>query len=231
MAIAAAAGLMRGFAGVGAGMLMAPFFVHLFGPVATVGVITLLEGVATAQLLPSVRREVAWRRILPMGLAAAFAMPLGSWLLVSLDARHLQLGISILVVFSALLLLSGWRYLGPKPAAATAGVGMLSGLLMALTSAGNPPVMVYLLSGDDRAAANRANFTGYFALTLVALTSMMTLGGLIDGAVVALALTLLPGYLVTTWLGSRLFRRSSELTYRRVALGVLLLAGLYGMTL
>ena len=43
IAIAAAAGLMRGFAGVGSGMLMAPFFVHLFGPVETVGIIILIE--------------------------------------------------------------------------------------------------------------------------------------------------------------------------------------------
>lgn len=231
MAIAAAAGLMRGFAGVGAGMLMAPFFVHLFGPVTAIGVITLIEGVATIQLLPTVRREVAWRTVAPMGLAAAFAMPLGSWLLVTLDPASLQLGISILVVLSALVLLGGWRYEGRRPLAATAGVGTLSGVLMALTSVGNPPVMVYLLSGSDTAATSRANFTGYFALTLIALTLMMTAAGLITGSVALLALALLPGYLLTTWLGSHLFRRSSDLTYRRVALGVLLAAGLYGLTL
>ncbi len=231
MAIAAAAGLMRGFAGVGSGMLMAPFFVHLFGPVATVGAITLMEGVATVQLLPSLHRQIAWRTIAPMGLAAAFAMPFGSWLLVTLDPASLQFGISVLVTISALLLLSGWRYMGPRPAVATAGVGMLSGVLMAVSSVGNPPVMLYLLSGGDTAATNRANFTGYFGLTLLALTILMLIGGLIPLSVVALALMLLPGYLVATWLGSRLFQRSSDLTYRRVALGILLLAGLYGMTL
>ena len=36
LAITVAAGLMRGFAGVGSGMLMAPFFVVLFGPVQTI---------------------------------------------------------------------------------------------------------------------------------------------------------------------------------------------------
>ena len=85
--VAAAAGLMRGFAGVGSGMLMAPFFVLLFGPVQTVATIVLMEIVVTAQLLPGVHREIRWKVIAPMGLAAALLMPVGSWLLVTLDPR------------------------------------------------------------------------------------------------------------------------------------------------
>ena len=231
IAIAAAAGLMRGFAGVGSGMLMAPFFVHLFGPVETVGIIILIEIVATAQLLPTVHHEIQWRTIVPMGLAAAALMPVGSWLLLSLDTANIQFGVSLLVTISAALLLTGWRYEGAKPLPATLGVGGLSGLLMALTSLGNPPVMLYLLSSTDTAATNRANFTGYFALTLIALIVMMTIGGLISAQVLGLVAVLLPGFLVTTWLGSRMFRKSNEATYRRVALGILLCAGLYGMTL
>lgn len=221
---------MRGFAGVGSGMLMAPLFVHRFGPVDTVGTIILIEIVATAALLPSVRREIRWRTILPMGAAAAVAMPAGSWLLVSLPAERVAFGVSLVVVVLALMLLSGCRYRGPRPAALTLGVGALSGLLMALTSLGNPPVMIYLLSGDDPATVNRANFTGYFALTLVALIAVMALGGLLSSRAVGLAALLLPGFLLSLWLGSRLFRQSGERLYRRVALLILLLAGLYGAT-
>ncbi len=230
-AIAAAAGLMRGFAGIGSGMLMAPFFVYLFGPVQTVGIIILIEIVATAQLLPTLHREIQWRTIAPIAAAAAVFMPLGSWLLISLKTPSLQFGVSLLVAASALILLTGWRYEGRKPFPATLAVGTLSGLLMALTSLGNPPVMLYLLSSQDSAATNRANFTGYFALTLIALIVMMTISGLMTLKVLGLAATLLPGFLITTWIGARMFRKSSEQLYRRIALGILLCAGLYGMTL
>ena len=57
LAVAALAGLMRGFAGVGSGMLMAPFFVYIFGPVETVAIIILIEAVVTVQLMPSVWRK------------------------------------------------------------------------------------------------------------------------------------------------------------------------------
>ena len=229
LGVAAAAGLMRGFAGVGSGMLMAPVFAILFGPVQTVAVIVLMEIVVTGQLLPGVRREIDWKVIAPMGAAAVCLMPVGSWLLVSLDPDLIARGIALVVVAFSVLLMAGWRYEGEKKLWATLGVGALSGVLMASTSLGNPPVMAYLLSSRDAAATNRANFTGYFAVTLVALIAMMAAAGLIDGRALLTAVALLPVFMAGAWIGSRLFRRSSEALYRRVALGLLLCVGLYGL--
>lgn len=227
--IASTAGLMRGFAGVGSGMLMAPFFVYLFGPVETVGIIILIEIVATAQLLPSVWPKIDWRVIAPMGVAAALIMPLGSWLLVSLDTALLQGTVAIVVIVSALALMTGWRYAGAKPLPVTLGVGAVSGLLMSVTSLGNPPVMLYLLSSRDDAATNRANFTGYFAVTLLALLAVMLSGGILSGGTALTAAALVPGFMVATWLGSRMFSKSNERIYRLVALTILLMAGVYGL--
>ena len=229
LGVAAAAGLMRGFAGVGSGMLMAPIFAIVFGPVQTVAVIILLEIVVTAQLLPGVRREINWKVVTPMGVAAAILMPAGSWLLVSLDPEVIARMIAVVVLVFSIVLMVGWRYDGEKKLWASLGVGAISGVLIASTSLGNPPVMVYLLSGRDRAAINRANFTGYFAVTLIALIAMMTFAGLIDRHAVVTAATLLPAFMVAAWIGSRLFRKSSESLYRRVALGLLFCVGLYGL--
>ncbi len=229
LGVAAAAGLMRGFAGVGSGMLMAPVFAILFGPVQTVAIIVLMEIVVTGQLLPGVRREIDWKLIAPMGVAAALLMPVGSWLLVSLDPDLIARGIALVVVAFSVVLMTGWRYEGGKKLWATLGVGAVSGVLMASTSLGNPPVMAYLLSGRDAAATNRANFTGYFAVTLVALIALMAATGLIDVDALLTAAILLPVFMAGAWAGSRLFRRSSEALYRRVALGILFCVGLYGL--
>ena len=227
--IAFAAGLMRGFAGVGSGMLMAPIFVLLFGPVETVAMIILLDLVVTAQLLPSVRQEIDWRVVGPMGGVAALLMPLGSWLLVSLDPEFIARAVALIVLLFALLLLTGWRYQGPKRLPVTLGVGALSGVLIASTALGNPPVMLYLLSSRDSAARNRANFTGYFAVTLTLLLTWMLVLGLVSWTPALRALILLPLFMFAAWLGSRLFQQSSEELYRRVALGLLVCVGLYGL--
>ena len=229
LGVATAAGLMRGFAGVGSGMLMAPIFAIVFGPVQTVAVIILMEIVVTAQLLPGVRREINWNIVAPMGVAAAILMPAGSWLLVSLDPEVLARLIAVVVLVFSIVLMVGWRYDGEKKLWASLGVGAISGVLIASTSLGNPPVMVYLLSGRDSAATNRANFTGFFAVTLVALIAMMALAGLIDRNAIVTAAVLLPVFMLGAWVGSRLFRKSSEALYRRVALGLLFCVGLYGL--
>ncbi len=229
LGVAAAAGLMRGYTGVGSGMLMAPVFAILFGPVQTVAIIILMDIVVTGQLLPGVRREIDWKVIAPMGAAAALLMPAGSWLLVTLDPDLITRGIALVVVAFSVVLMAGWRYEGGKKLWATISVGGLSGVLMASTSMGNPPVMAYLLSSRDSVATNRANFTGYFAVTLVALIAMMAVAGLIDGNAVATAAILLPVFMTGAWAGSRLFRQSSETLYRRVALGLLFCVGMYGL--
>jgi uncharacterized membrane protein YfcA len=227
--VAGAAGLLRGFAGVGSGMLMAPVFAILFGPVETVVMIVLMEVVATAQLLPGVRREIDWRVVVPMGAVAAATMPAGSWLLVSLDPTLIARGIAAIVLIFSVVLMSGWRYRGEKRTATTMAVGAVSGAMMAATSLGNPPVMLYLLSSRDRAATNRANFTGYFAITLVALIAWMSFMQLIGWTAIWRAAAILPAFLAATWVGSRLFRKSSEALYRRLALTLLVCVGVYGM--
>ncbi|MEM8878742.1 MAG: sulfite exporter TauE/SafE family protein [Pseudomonadota bacterium] len=229
LAIASAAGLMRGFAGVGSGMLMAPFFVPIFGPVGTVGILTLIEAVVTVQLLPSVWNDIRWRVILPIGAAATLTMPFGSWVLVSVDPATIQIGVALLVVVSALILMTGWRYSGQRPLTADIGVGCMSGFLISTTSIGNPPVIVYLLSGNDSARTNRANFTGYFGLTLAALIVVMSIGGLFTKTIFVNAGALLPAFMLMVWVGSRLFNKANETLYRRIALSILLLAGLYAL--
>lgn len=229
MCAAVAGGLMRGFAGVGAGMLMAPIFLRLFGPVDTVAILILMEIVVSAQLLPSVWKEINWRLILPMGAMATLLMPLGTYFLVVIDHKLLGYIVAGLVITFALVLMRGWRYNGPRPLPVTLGVGAVSGLLMALTSIGNPPVMIYLLSGQDSSAVNRANFAGYFAIILATLIAVMSFSGLITAHQVVTALWILPVFMLSTWVGARLFRKANDLLYRRVALGILLLAGIYAL--
>src|SRR5690349_24831323 len=79
------AGLMRGFAGFGSAMLMAPVFAILFGPAEMVVTIVAIELVVSLQLFPQVRRKADWKTLAPMSGAACAAMPLGVWALASVD--------------------------------------------------------------------------------------------------------------------------------------------------
>jgi uncharacterized membrane protein YfcA len=227
--VAIVAGFMRGFVGVGSGMLMAPVFAILFGPLETVAMVILLELVVTIQLLPSVHQLIDWSVIVPMSIAAAVFMPVGAWLLVTVDAELMTRGIAGVVLIFVLLLMTGWRYQGPKRLGFTLSVGSVSGTLMAATSLGNPPVMLYLLSGSDSAATNRANFTGYFCITLITLLVVMIVKELIVAPAVIRAAVILPEFAIGAWVGARYFRRASDKIYRQVALGLLLCVAVFGV--
>jgi len=228
-AVTVAAGFMRGFVGVGSGMLMAPIFAIIFGPRDTVAMIIMMDLVVTGQLLPTVYKKIEWRIIAPMGAVAALFMPAGSWLLVTIDPDLMARGIAMVVLVFVVLLMFDWRYEGEKRLVSIFAVGAVSGVLVAATSLGNPPVILYLLSSRDSSATNRANFTGYFAITLVVVLTLMVAIGLVALSAVLHASLLLPLFMLSAWIGGRYFKRSSEKLYRRVALGLLFCVAVFGL--
>ncbi len=228
-AVALLAGLMRGFAGFGSGMLMAPVFAIVFGPLEAVVIVVLLEIFASLQLVPRVWPDIQWRFVAPLGAVAVLFMPLGAHVLSTADPEIMTRVMAGIVLLFVLVLMTGWRYAGPKRLLPTCGVGALSGTLMAATSMGNPPVLLYMLSGRDSATTNRANIIAYFGITQGVLLAVFLAMGLLSWPPVFRAAMLTPPYLLAAWLGSRLFRQSSEKLYRRIALTFLFLVAAYGM--
>lgn len=223
------AGLMRGFAGFGSAMLMAPIFAILFGPAEMVAIVCMIELTVAVQLLPGAAREAQWRFVGPMSAAAVLFMPAGGWVLLTLDPEILKRGVAATVLLFAFVLLSGWRYRGRKSTAVACALGALSGAMMTSIGIGGPPVLLYMLSGPDSAATNRANIIVYFAATGIFLLLVLFGVGVVGADAFWRAALLTPPFLLAAWAGARLFRQSSEKLYRRAALAFLLGVGLYGL--
>src|SRR5438045_8313905 len=80
-AVAVFAGMVRGFAGFGAAMLMTPAFSALYGPAVGISLCLLLEIAVAVPLLPRAIQYVDWRRIGVMLVAATAGAPLGNLVL------------------------------------------------------------------------------------------------------------------------------------------------------
>jgi uncharacterized membrane protein YfcA len=224
------AGLMRGFAGFGSAMLMAPIFAILFGSAEMVVTIVAIELVVSLQLFPQVRRAADWKTLAPMSVAACLAMPLGVWALASVDKGTIVTAVSAVIVAFVLLMWSGWKYRGGRSTTATVVVGAVSGAMMATTSVGGPPVLLYLLSGNDPPHVNRANIVTYYFLTQFLLIVIVMLSGVAGWDALARAVVLFPVMIVGAWLGGRLFHGlASERLYRNVALAILFATGSFGL--
>lgn len=219
--VAAAAGVVRGFAGFGAAMIMTPAFAALYGPAVGVPVCLLLEFAIALPLLRGVVGLVDWGRIATLLVAATLAVPLGVWALLALDADALRWAISAVVLMAVAILALGWRFAGRPGVATTLGAGAASGFLNGLCGMAGPPVVFFFLAGAEAAAAIRASFIVYFtAVDLVALAGLAA-GGLLTGRPLTLAALLAAPYIAGGLVGERLFPLASEAFFRRLALLVL----------
>lgn len=216
--IAFAAGLVRGITGFGGAMVMSPPLALLLGARLTVPVVILLETLAAMPMVVQTIRQVHWRVIVPIIVAACLTIPLGGHILVNADPLVLRRAIAATVIGFALLLLRGWRYSGPPRLATSVTLGGLSGAMMGATSVGAPPVILYLLSGPDPIARTRATLTFYLGATGIAVLAMLWTRGLLDARSGWIALVLAPGFYGGVVAGMRLFSKFNDRRFRQFTL-------------
>jgi uncharacterized protein len=229
VAVVVIAGLMRGTTGFGGAMLMAPPLSFLIGPVATVVTALTLETAAALVMFPDAWPRINKRVLLYLIAPACFTIPIGGYLLITLDPLIARKFIAAVVVVFSLGLLAGLRYSGsPRPATSVA-LGSIVGVFLGATSVGAPPVILYLLSGPDPQAVTRANLTVFVtAISAVGLVMLVIAGAVTVRLGLSAGFLCIP-YMAATWLGGALFARLSDIGVRRLALGFMLTMGVVGL--
>jgi uncharacterized membrane protein YfcA len=221
--VAMIAGMVRGFAGFGAAMVMTPVFSALYGPEVGIVLCLLLEIVVALPLLPRAVQHVDWHRIGLLLLAAIFGAPLGNFVLTKVAPEPMRWAISGIVLSAVVMLASGWRFTGKPRPATTLATGAVSGFLNGLSGMAGPPIAFYYLAGADAAVKVRANLTTYFVFVDLVTASLFFARDLVGWHTGVQGLFLAPAVVVGGMLGERLFPLASEGFYRRLAL-VLLVA-------
>jgi uncharacterized membrane protein YfcA len=219
--VAVIAGMVRGFAGFGAAMMMTPVFSALYGPQTGISLCLLLEIAVALPLLPRAVKYVDWRRIGLLMVAAVVGAPLGNFALTQVSPEPMRWAISGIVLAAVALLASGWRFQGQWRAPVTLGIGATSGFLNGLSGMAGPPIAFYYLAGNETVTRVRANLTTYFVFVDLAALLVFAARGMVGRDTGVLALCLAPAVIAGGLLGERLFPLASEAFYRRLALGLL----------
>lgn len=219
--MAVVAGMVRGFAGFGAAMVMTPVFSALYGPEVGISLCLLEEIIVALPLLPRALPHVDWRRIGILCLAAVVGAPLGNLALTQVSPEPMRWAISAIVLTAVVLLASGWRYHGPMRTTPTAIAGVISGFLNGLSGMAGPPIAFYYLAGREPVEKVRANLTTYFVFVdLIALVLFLS-RGLVGWHTGVMGLFLAPAVVLGGVIGERLFPLASEGFYRKLALALL----------
>lgn len=230
-AAALVAGATRGFSGFGGALIFVPLVSASFGPEVAAPVLLVVDTVLTVPILVRAVRQVVWREMAPLAIAAMLAAPVGVYALKQSDPVVLRWVLAALSLALLALLVSGWRYHRRPTTGASVAVGLVAGFFGGAAQMSGPAVVAYWLGGSTPAAQVRANLFGFFALATASSGVAYAWAGLFTVEVGTLSLVLGPLYAIGLFAGARAFRVASDAHYRRVAYGVIALAALVSLPL
>jgi len=228
-AAAFVAGVVRGFAGFGTGMVFIPIAALVADPIPVILMMLTFDFFGPLLLLPRAWRDGEPRDVGVLGMGAIIGLPLGVYLLTKLDPVFFRWLVSILAICLLVLLASGWRYRNPLNAVMTSLVGMVSGFLYGVAALPGPPVILSYMSSPRRPEVIRGNTMMYLFLSdilaaiVFGVKGLLLLMPLVMGALLCIPYTI--GGLVGQWI----FNPDQDHIYRRVAYAIILLSAVAGL--
>jgi uncharacterized membrane protein YfcA len=229
LGIAILAGVVRGFSGFGSAQIYIPLIAAVYSPRAAAVTLLLIDTAGAAPFAVRAFAYCTWREVLPMNIAAAIAVPIGTLALLVIDPIVLRWFIAFLVLSLVAILASGWRYHGRPSLPVTAAVGLFSGFGSGAVQIAGPPVLIYWLGTANNVITVRANFLVYFLLLGLTSCAVYAWQGLITPELLALALLLAIPFFLATSIGARYFHGSSDLLYRRIAYAIIAASALVSL--
>jgi len=227
LAIVAAGGFMRGFAGFGPTMVMVPFLTLLMSPREAVLLALSTDVLVMTPMFPNAAKKAEWKPIIPLVIGGFVATPFGVWILVIASPETMRMIISIVVIGFAFLLLSGWTYRGHKNTLLSFLIGIISGTTNGASSIGGPPIAVYFIAKGMSPTTLRASLNVVaFIMEGVAALAIYFAGNFSIKNVITIII-LFPFMLLFTWFGSLIFRFSDPNIFKKSILYFLIIFGAY----
>jgi uncharacterized membrane protein YfcA len=216
-----------GLSGFAAGLVVSGIWLHIITPLQTAVLIAAYGIVNQAYGIWKVRHAFRWQRVLPLVLGGTVGVPLGAYLLTSINPVHLRIGVGVLLIaYSSYNL---WRprlrSVETSPAI-DAGMGFLNGFLGGLTGLGGVVVTIWCQINGGPKDAQRAVFQPVIFATMATVTLTFAASGyLFDVEIIKLFVLGLPALLLGLWLGMTLYGRLDDAQFRNIILILLLFSG------
>jgi len=221
-ATAILSGIVRGFAGFGAGMIFIPVMGIFTDPITTVVALQTMDGIGALPLLRRGLRDGEPRHVAFLTLCAILTMPLGIYFLATTESDIFRWIVAGLILVLLCLMISGWRYTRRLGAVGTLGVGGASGFMSGFFGLGGPPVIMMYMSGPFKPEVIRANIIIFFFLLTAVGFAMLAYRGLLTPERIWLGLLLVIPYALATLIGQKIFDPARETLFRSTAYAVIL---------
>ncbi len=219
-------GAIQGLTGFGFGLVTVPIFIIFMEPRMVVPMDLIHGTLQPLIILFDTYKSLQFKRILPLMIAGICGLPLGAVVLQTLDGVVLKLIIGLLIVVFGVAFLSGFQHKAKKERIAFLPIGFISGLLNSSTALSGPPIILFFTNQGLTKQVFRANIVGYFIVLNLSTYPVFIYNGLLTTETVKYALILMPGMLAGVFTGIKLASKINEQVFRRIALIVVIIAGL-----
>jgi uncharacterized membrane protein YfcA len=223
---ALAGGFVSGLAGFGTALMALGLWLYVLPPAVAVTLTLICSVVAQTATLPSMWKSFDLSLVWPFVVGGLLGVPIGTLLIAHADPRVFKLTIGIfLLVFPIALYFSAPMAFTIGGRFADAAIGFAGGILGGLAGLSGPlPILWASVRGwgkDER----RGIFQTFNWTVLFVALCLQTASGRVGREVLWFAALSLPGTVIGTWLGARLYHALDDRNFRDVVLGLLFLSG------
>lgn len=223
------AGAIRGFAGFGDALFFLPIAGILLPPIDAIMVFMLVAVFGPLPLVPQALKTARRDLLIPLTLAMALCTPIGFYILTQLSPDSFRFGLSIMAIGVVLLMVIGLHPKFTITPQSAAILGISCGVIGGFTGVPGSILIFVLLNSQLKSGQTRA----LSLISLLAFDFVMLASGLWNGNVTiklaALALFLLPLYVLGSWFGRHIFNPDHEKRFRAVAFSLILTSGILGL--
>ena len=217
--------IIKGLSGFGSGLIAVPLLAFFLPITFIVPVLGLLSYGGTVIQSLSLRKQVAWRIILPLVPFSFLGIFIAIWLLSTVDARILVFCLGAFVLLYSIYSLLPFDNLKPGKHWVVFSGGF-GGLVGALFGTGGPFYVVYLKTQNLNKSQFRATIASIFLIDGGARIFGYTSSGLYTPQVLTLVAVLFPVLLLGMYVGHHLHIKINQQHFNQIISIMLMISGI-----
>lgn len=225
--VAVVAGFIQGVSGFAFALVATSLWAWSIEPQLLVPTVVVTSLLGQAISILSVKKEIKLARATPFLLGGALGVPVGILILPMLNAGIFRMGIGIILVIYCSVMLRGKRMPvvqgGGK--AADSCIGLIAGIMGGSTGISGPPIILWCASRGWDMDVQRATFQSFFIGTQILIIGIYIAAGLINAHTMQLVMIAALPIIISSWLGSRVFKRFAGQHFQKLIFGLLFVSG------
>jgi len=229
------ASILQGLMGFGYAIVAAPLLMLIFLPKLVVPIILIQSSINNIIIIASLLKEninqyVNLKKILRLIIPAIIGIPIGTFLLISVEKETIKIFSGIIIIFFSISQLIGFHKPVKNEKVASVIVGLISGILAGSTAISGPPVVLFLMNQNVIKNYFRVSIVIYFiVLGLIAILSMY-ISKILNMEVIHYFLSLFPAMVFGLSIGIYLSKKVNENLFKLATIFIVLVSGILAIS-